>query len=328
MLIAVFSDLHVHNYKAHDNNGSRLKNCLKVPETIFKFCDKNGIEIIVFTGDWFDNQGAIPTEVINETEATLRRLFDTYPDIKIIAISGNHDHASKNLINKPAITALTHLDSIFENFVLIDNRVEAIETEDERIIFCGLPYYELPEDYHSVLKDFNPLATQVECDAKILLTHQTPTGLNNPNIPTDTDVNDPLYDPYDIVLNGHIHAFQAITDKFINVGSPLHRDLGDEGVTKGFLVINTQNLPKFKFISLKGKFPEFQTQKLKLGEKVEYDGFNYIVPSWTEETTENTDNVNVDEFGNDLTAETLLTNFWSKQSNDKALLTTGLKLIN
>lgn len=326
MLVLSFSDLHIHNYQQFDKNGSRLANCLNVLELVFKFAEKHGIEFILFSGDLYDNQENIPTEVINDVVATFTDLFYKYEDIKFIAISGNHDHASKNLLHKPAITALTHLNITFENFILIDNKEFAISDE---VGVIGVPYYEYSEDYHKALAKVITSPPSYAYYRKILLCHQTPSGLNNTNIPFDTDVHNEMYENFDLVLNGHIHAFQEITPKFINVGSPLQRNLSDLGVNKGFLVIDTDKIGEekfYKFISTKGKYPEFQFVKLKEGEKLNKDDFNYLIPI-REVKQSMSLYINTEEFGGGLTDENLVRNYWKKVSKDEALLFTGLKFL-
>lgn len=326
MLVLSFSDLHIHNYQQFDKQGSRLANCLNVLELVFNFAHKNGIEFILFSGDLYDNQKALPTEVVNMVVETFDKMFATYTGVKFIAISGNHDHASKNLLKRPAITALSHLDLMFDNFILIDNDVYPLD-DNEEICVVGVPYYEYAEDYHQALAD--TLQETTDYQKKILLCHQTPSGLNNPNIPFDTDVHNELYEDFDLVLNGHIHAFQEITPKFINVGSPLHRDLGDLGVNKGFLVIDTDAIGEgkfYKFVSTKGKYPEFELVKLKEGEDLKKDDFNYLIPI-REVKQSMTLDVNVEEFGGGLTDENLVRNYWKKVSKDEALLFTGLKFL-
>lgn len=326
MLVLSFTDLHIHNYQAFDKDGSRLANCLEVLTLVFKFAHKHKIEFILFSGDLYDNQKALPTEVVNLVIEKFAKLFATYPHITFIAISGNHDHASKNLIKKEAVTALTHLDLMFDNFKLIDNTDYPLDDNGELGVI-GVPYYEHSEDYHKALEKVLPLTSDYQ--KVILLSHQTPSGLNNPNIPFDTNVHNELYESFDLVLNGHIHAFQEITPKFINVGSPLHRDLGDLGVDKGFLIIETDAIGEedfYKFVSTKGKFPEFECVKLKEGEELKKGDFNYLVPI-RELKQALTLDVNVEEFGGGLTDENLVRNFWKKVSKDEALLFTGLKFL-
>jgi DNA repair exonuclease SbcCD nuclease subunit len=153
--------------------------------------------------------------------------------------------------------------------------------------------------------------------------HQTPTGLGNPNIPTDTDVNDPLYDVFDFVWCGHIHWKLPITDKFYLGGSPLHRDLGDEGQDKGFWVQDLTNPTNVNFYSLKGRYPEYK--RVKAEEIPEGMQDEYVILDPPVEVTEVDGDLTAEEFGTDLKAETILTNFYNTvHGKDDELLTTGL----
>lgn len=328
MLVSIFSDLHIHNYRKFDVDNSRLRNCLSVLDDIFKFNDKNGIKNTLFVGDLYDNQKMLPSIVVNETVAKLKELFETYPNQRIVAITGNHDQATKNLIDDEAVSALEHLATVFERrFILIDN--QSVKMGD--CVVTGIPYYEYPEHFKAKLSELSVVNEQFKEEGlnTLLLVHQTPTGLGNPNIPVDTDVNDPLYDPFDFVLCGHIHERQHIIDKFLIVGSPLHRDLGDEGQDKGFIVMDLDNLSEgFKFISLKGRYPEFVRVKVGIGEEPEPDDFNYVVPDIIVEELPNVDDVSTEDFGSDLKAETLLKNYWEAvDGKNEKLLEVGLKLV-
>jgi DNA repair exonuclease SbcCD nuclease subunit len=149
-----FTDLHVHNYKQFDTDASRLHNCLRVIDILFQYANKNHIEYILFGGDLYDRQKAIPTVVVNSVVAKFTHLFQTYKDIKFVAISGNHDHASANLLHSPAETSLTHLNTIFDNFILIDNDSHTLEIG---LQVHGIPYYEYADDYHTQLSTVRTL---------------------------------------------------------------------------------------------------------------------------------------------------------------------------
>lgn len=246
MKFLVFSDLHIHNYKKFDVEGSRLENCLKVLVDVFEYASINKISKILFAGDLYDQQKSIPAEVINATIETFQHCFIKYPGIQFIAISGNHDHSSKNTSEHSAITALTHLNNVFGDFMLIDDTYWSM---GNGIRVYGTPYYS-----HS--KDFELAKPGVDSSGiQLLLIHQTPKH-SNEMIPYDCDAED--FEDFDFVFCGHIHKHERVTDNFVIVGSPLHRDLGDEGQDKGFLVFDTDvmdyervilNYPKFQRVT-------------------------------------------------------------------------------
>jgi DNA repair exonuclease SbcCD nuclease subunit len=230
---------------------------------MFEAADALGIQLILFAGDLYDQQKSLPTEVVNQTISTFRELFSKYPNIHFVAISGNHDHNSKNTSNLKAETGLTHLATIFDNFLLIDN--DYIDT-GENIRIHGIPYYSHKAHYDLALEGCR---MNLNTKTNLLLIHQTPRH-SNPMIPSDVDPTQ--YGDFDFVFCGHIHKRERVAENFVVVGSPLHRDLGDEGETKGFLIFDTHE-NDYEFIYL--DYPRFERVKLN-DTPTSVD--NYIIP--------------------------------------------------
>jgi len=330
MLALIFTDLHLHNYKQFDHSGSRLQYGLDCLAYMFEVADANGIKIILFGGDLYDNPGLLPTSVVNKTIDTFKKLFARYPDIEFIAITGNHDFATKNLWERPGVSALEHLDNLFERFSLIDNS-HVIRGE---AMIHGIPYYEYPEHYSEALKKTNFLADlHQENHKQILLIHQTPSGLGNPNIPVDTEVLDPMYQPFDRVYCGHIHfEHRDLAENFTLVGTAMHRDLSDAGQEKGFLVMNLNKPEKgYNFISTAGLFPEFKRIQVRAGKTlIHKPGDDYAVADIISESVEVSEaDVTEEQFGTNLGAAELIENFWATATDgsDKDLLKTGLSFV-
>ena len=324
MRLIAFTDLHVHNYKNFDRNGSRLEQCLKVLEDVFKFAHKNKIDYILFGGDIVDQQQAVPTAAGNALMQKLSFLFTNYRDIKIIAITGNHDQATKSVFTAPGVSFLTQLDIAFaERFILIDNAWFEIEST----IIHGIPYYQHPEHFKKALEITAGRVNATQAYKHVLMIHQTPSGLGNPNIPIDTDVNDPLYDNFDLIICGHIHRKQEITDKFFLLGSPLHRDLGDEGDEKGFWVFDTDEpAGTMTFITRKGRYPEFKRMKGVI--TTEMSEKDYIIPEIEISEISEIGATEMENFNASLKPSELLENFYNEvHGKDKKLLQTGLEFV-
>lgn len=332
----IFTDWHVHNYKMFDKNGSRLDNCVKVARIIFKYAHKNGINRILFGGDLFDKQQTIPTAVIDSVVETFAQLFETYPNIHFVAISGNHDHATKNLPDAPAITALRFLAISFpNNFFLIDNDCYDICDENYRADsdgkeyyarVHGIPYYEHPEHYQEKLQEV--AETKMIAGANILLIHQTPKGIGHALIPHDTDPADELYSNFNMVFCGHIHARQELNPKFLVVGSPIHRDRADEGEDKGFYVFDIFNPADRKFVSLNKKFPVFHIAESEL-EASCYDQKDFVVLIPKIDHISQAEAAKTESFNTALKPEQLIENFWLEtDGKDKDLLAVGLSFIS
>lgn len=268
MKLGIFADIHFHNYKKFDNEGSRLKDCSRALITICKQSYKKGIRYILFSGDLYNTPKGLPSDVVNEVVSTLQHVFQVHPDLHIIAISGNHDQPRNNFIESSVYnTALVHLHEIYPNFHLIDNSCYNIIGTSINVV--GIPYYNYPEDFKkAVLTCYDSHVNYFDECINILLIHQTPTGISNTNIPADTNPKDKIYKKFDMVFCGHIHKHEKLTTKFIVIGSPLHRDLSDVGEKKGYLIYDTETKEVIKK-KLKG-FPTYSRNRVQKSE----DDFN------------------------------------------------------
>lgn len=322
-LAVVFSDWHIHNYKRFDNNGSRLDNCISVLFDIAEFCVKNNIKTIFFSGDLYDQQKALPKEVVNKTVKAFEKFSKEYPDLNIYAISGNHDHSTKNLIGSEAITGLDHISEICPNFHVIDNHNRKL---GDGIVVQGIPYYEYKEHYREKLARASEIAKQSDTYKHYLLIHQTPEGLGNDMIPTDTSPKDELYEPFEHIFCGHIHIHKRITEKFTLVGNPIHRDKSDAGHAKGFLVMNLlapENGLVFKELT---GYPKFITAFE--GDEVEDEDFNYVIREHRPEELVIQENANVEDFNTNLGAQDLLKNYWQEvDGKNEDLLSVGMEFL-
>lgn len=320
-LAVIFSDWHIHDYKRFNTDGSRLGNCLRVLFDLGAFCDKNGITTILFAGDLYDTQKALFTNVVNETVQAFIDFSKMYPNIVIYAISGNHDHSTKNLIGKEAESALMHIQSVVpDNFIVIDN--QTVQFPDG-VSVTGIPYYEYKEHFNIKLDEAaNRISTQNN-SKNFLLIHQTPAGLDNEMIPADTNPKDINYMSFDYTFCGHIHLHKQITETFCLVGNPIHRDLADAGKSKGFLVMNLLKPEKgFKFFKLSG-YPEFIS--VFEDDEVENEAANYVVRKPRLDTLKLQESAKVEKFNTDLSASDLMSNFWKEaDGKDKDLLAIGL----
>lgn len=321
-LAAVFSDWHIHNYKRYNDNSSRLKNCISVLFDLAEFCRANGITTILFSGDLYDTQKALLTEVVNETIKAFQTFEKDYPEITIYGISGNHDHSTKNTLENPAVSALEHIAMVCSNFVLIDDKQVEIE---EGLTITGIPYYEYKEQFEQRLEEATVRVKEYGAEKNFLLIHQTPAGIVNDLIPFEANPRDPRFREFDYVFCGHIHGRQDLWDNFSLVGNPIHRDLADEGKEKGFLVMNLRKPEKgYKFFELKG-YPKFVS--IYEDEEIE-EGIDYVVRRPRLDTAKLQEEAKVDDFRADLSAKELITNFWKEaEGKDEELLEVGLSFI-
>lgn len=319
MILTVFSDLHIHNYQAYSHNGNRLDNTLDVLVKVFEFSRKNNCKHILFCGDLYDRQKAIPTSVVNRTIAVFNDLFET-SDIQLIAITGNHDLATRGGVDVEYVSALEHLAEIFDNFHLIDfSSYEitctdgcTVHMQDTTVHIQGIPYVHSREDFDKAL---DAACDSVMGDVAILMTHQTPDQFMN----GEFDCEDHRFSVFDFVFNGHVHkSFYA--GNVLTVGSPLHRDFGDEGDEKGFWLIDTEATgdDRCVFVSTRGVYPEFKT-----GEpNNDFDYFRPHAPTWERESMDF-------DFSNNLQPLDLIRNYLKQENiTNPLILKTGEKCVS
>lgn len=330
-----FFDLHVNKYNQFSDKHDRLKDCLKVIDDVFKYAAHYEAETILFGGDMGDLPKWVYIEVINGILSRFDKGFKKYPNVVVYAISGNHDHNKKNYWDNPANTILTVLATAFpERFILIDNKFALNESADASryTMVCGIPYYENKSCFDKALDAMHEKVLQVKRQYKkckvTLLIHQTPEGIYNKHIKADTSPADPRYDVFDLVMCGHIHKPQRITDRFVVGGNPLHRDLGDVGDDKGIWLLDLANPVKsLEFISRKGRYPEFLKVKSEhITEEMQQA--NFIIPIMESKETVIEGSADAAQFASTLNPEMLLTNFWKQvEGTDKRLLKVGLELL-
>jgi DNA repair exonuclease SbcCD nuclease subunit len=252
----IFSDLHVHDYKQHNEGGRRLKNGIAFLNYMFQLAHKNSIRYILMPGDLFNNMTQVATKAMNAIIICFQENLMIYPELQIIAVSGNHDQATKSLIDDWGESALGSLASIFpRNFFLLDDYENDVLETDNGNCIRGIPYLEHPEHFRKALTVVSE-GTQARTGKTLLLMHQmVASGFADKD---DIQPDDSLFAKFHMVLNGHIHTNEQVTDKFINVGSPMHRDRDDMGKTKGFWVVDLDDpVNTISFKDITTKFPQF-----------------------------------------------------------------------
>lgn len=337
-----FSDLHVDEYKAfaQKRDRDRLGDCLAVIDDVYKMANKKGAETILFSGDFFNTPKFLFVPVINRVFAHLKKHINDYPHIVWYSVTGQHDFATKNLLHKPTDSAQSALATMFpDNFKLIDNQIKVVRDENDcPTLICGIPNYEFKEHFRTKLQEMaeRVLATKTQAREDgwknlkaTLMIHQSPAGQYNPNVRVQTAPEDELYKVFDMVLCGDIHTSQRITNSFLIGGNSYQKDLGDEGKEKGIWYLDLEDPQNtLKFISRKGRYPEFR--RVKKGEPVVDDTEDFLIqaPDVPEIANEEGTLATVDNFGATLPHDVLLTNFYNEvHGKDEKLLKTGLAFL-
>lgn len=248
MKFLIFSDLHIHKYKNHnESKNSRFYDCLRVLEDVFEMAYSRKIKHILFCGDLFDSPKELDTEVINEVFMSFKKMFELYPMIEFISISGNHDISTKSLYGQDINSSQKFLSEAFENYTLID--YNTLRVHD--IIIQGFRYYDFTEDF---MKDYNSRGYKGKV---INLIHQSPIGISNKFIHADLDISKLK----GMTFCGHIHTPEILADNFIVVGNPIHRDKGDLDQEK-YIWVYDSDTEDLETVQLQGymKFTSEETE--------------------------------------------------------------------
>ena len=322
--IIVIADPHVHNYSTFDKDGSRLKNCIKLLNEVFARAKKEGIDTIVCCGDFFDKP-ILPAVVVNEAAKAIANMPK---GMRFLTISGNHDMFSTPRFGEPKGTAVRYLSELSDNFRLFDE--ENVLLGDGVARVWGIPYYDDRGEYALALGAASQEAAVYDEPVKLLVIHQTPNGIGNAMIQTDTDPNDPMYDAFDLVLCGHIHQRQWLTEKFLVVGTPIHRSAEDMGHEKGYFIVDLSKrmkaVDRMEFVSTAGRYPEFVMVDEVIAETERAKG-NYVIVK-PREVKYKTDAASVEDFGTGSTPARMVEAYWKEAGGgDEKLLKVGLKLL-
>ena len=264
----IVSDIHVHKYKAFNQDNRRLTNLIRLLKDIW-ICANEQNAVILFCGDMFNNMQLIQTEVVDAVTKLFEDMSKEYPNVTWLMISGNHDYATKNFYERPAVSALSSLARVSANVLILDNR----SWSGSDCMVYGVPYYEYEEGLVKAMEDVSRAAEMDGHKYKILLMHQI-LGFGHELVPDDIDPADILFEPFDMVFNGHIHTHSELGPNFYNVGSPVHRDAGDIGQSKGFLLLTVPD-NKVERILTEG-YPEFRQLPAGQPLPIEWEG-DYII---------------------------------------------------
>ena len=318
MKAVILGDPHAHKYKSFNQDNRRLKNVIRLIEE----CWDKAAELVVppgkiqtetypglfmITGDLFNNHQTVATEAMVALVELFTRKSDEHSNVTVLLISGNHDQGTKNLIEKPAVSAIHALAELSDNVVCIDNGV--YNGGDFNVY--GIPYYPNKEDFREALKITGSV---VGGNKNILLMHQT-VGLDISMVEEDIDPTDELFNQIEFVFNGHIHTYKEVAARWVNVGTGMHRDAQDIGQEKGYLIFDIETMSYERVLTT--GYPVFRHLPEDQPCPIEWEG-DYIIPvpipiavaPEEEEIREKFDHTKVSR-------EELLTNFIEIKAADK-----------
>lgn len=251
MKIAVFSDVHIHDFREFSVAGpdgvpSRLRACVSVLHDVRLYCQKHGIGVVVFGGDLFHRRGAIFTQAFNLVVVELALFKEA--GITVLCVPGNHDQANRSG-TIDAIEALADAGLVqavnptrgWVNWFLEDDAGDAL-------LISGFGYTDSREIFLKRLDASTVEANTLYPESlRVGIFHHGFRGakvgpLLEYQVREEIDASELQGHDFRRSFVGHYHQRQFIEgtdDLAMYIGSPLEHVRGDGGLEKGFLVYDS-----------------------------------------------------------------------------------------
>ena len=239
MKLAIFTDLHL-GIKSDDHKWHDV--AFKWADSMIERLEKDGINTIVFLGDFFHNRSTISVDTLNATS----KFLDKFRNFNLHMILGNHDLYYDKIYDVSAV-------NIFNGYpnIKVYTKPTHVKFGSRDCLMCGWGY--------------NPL----EYSADVLFTHAEISSfkLNRKSPPCDMGLKcSELLPNYKLIYSGHFHLRQS--KEYNNgsvrfVGNPFQMDFSDERSEKGFDILDTETL-EYEFVenTTSPKFVRYYLSKL------------------------------------------------------------------
>lgn len=228
----IYSDLHLENWKNHNEGGRRTKNGLEVLKRIKLICKVYKAPAL-FAGDLFHKEKHITNYLLQQTFPMLSKAFGS-EKIPTYAITGNHDQSQSNLLDKPSPSYIETLAKTFKGLKCID--LDKVSFEDWDLY--GIPYITHDLGLVNYINNIDIDTGKVN----VLMLHTTMPGVK------DTDGREVLshlqptefekaIGRFDIVISGHIHkpmTFKIGKTTVVQVGAPQQQRFTDRDCEMGY----------------------------------------------------------------------------------------------
>ena len=243
---------------------------LKPLKIISRKAKKLGVPVL-FTGDWDHTPKFIENKTNYYSLKTYKENFEKF-NVDLYAISGNHDFCERNHKEHRSISHLDPYDLLFNTF----NKMDWDTIETENFIVSGIPYLDYNLGFVEQVTKVGKYSPVINKPHILLIHTDLPGAINAFKHKIDSADNIPknwaqLFEPFDLVLSGHIHKKQWLAKNVLMTGAPDHQDRGDTGEDMGYWVIYSDRKPQFKKIDL----PQFIYVESE--EEIKDDGNYYTV---------------------------------------------------
>lgn len=238
MTYAVVSDLHCHNWSAFSTIGvgginSRLQLIIDELWRAARELDAAGGTELIIAGDLFHVRGAIAPEVFNPVHQAIYEILDAFGDLRILAIPGNHDLASRETTELG--NAMQTLDAL-KRFVVITSPYLATRA-DYNLLF--IPWMSHPDKVMQELTATAVLMTKADLDKTDVFIHCGVNGVLTGMPDHGLDAPKLAALGFRRIFAGHYHNHKVMEGgKVISIGATTHHTWGDIGTRAGFLLVD------------------------------------------------------------------------------------------
>ena len=250
---AIFTDLHL---GVHQNSSTWHKIAFNWADWFVEELHKEGIDKIIFAGDFFHSRSEISVSTIHAAS----ELLSKFKDFNIYMVVGNHDSYYKE---KPDVNSLSILKG-YSNIRIFDS-TSTITINNKKATFCpwGATYEDIPNSDvlfgHFEIESFKMNAHKL-CEGGIR--------------PAD------LLKKSSLIFSGHFHLNdERVYDggSIIYIGSPFQLDFGDRETRKGYYILDFDTLNyTFKGNDLTPKHKKIKLSNILNGGQITDDYANEI----------------------------------------------------
>jgi DNA repair exonuclease SbcCD nuclease subunit len=225
MKFAILGDAHA---GVRDGNLLMMKHQLEYLENEFiPYLVKNGIKLIVQTGDIFDVRRHTNTAVLAEWKVRFFNVLERL-GIKLIIYIGNHDMFLKNKISPNSATA--HLSNY--------SNVQIIETV-QNVNIGGTDMLMVPwicaENEEEIM---NAISTS---ESRVCFGHFEIKGAKMESSTCTDGLPLSTFNRFERCISGHFHV-AGDYENVQYVGTPYQMSWGDYGIAKGFWIMDSESL--------------------------------------------------------------------------------------
>lgn len=249
------SDFHLHQWPNFNKDDSRLKWAIKGLEIILQACREYDVPLF-FPGDLFHDPKSLTNPVLNAWDKLYRECIHLW-GIKWFAIPGNHDMSEYNTLENEAPNYFKAMQS--RDMIIDVSGSNYAETQGFTV--HGVAYHNFQKEWLKAIEAKTKKAKKIP-GKKILLLHGDAPGAKLPGgrtikgnklaLPTRLD---DYFKDWDLVLFGHIHLPQQLSDKCYMIGSHMHQITSDAGTKMGYWKIFSDL--SMEFVPINHLVPEF-----------------------------------------------------------------------